>query len=287
MHIVVGVDWSNQAFTAVQVATRLFTPEELTLVHALDLGFLAHPMVAQAMELRGHDEFLRAMEDSAQQLLDQGSTLVPADVASVKRVCKKGSAAPVVLDTAKSVAADLLVVGSRGMGRIAEFALGSVSHRVLTHAVCSTLIVKRPLDTLRKVLLAVEGPEDATRLQGWLLKHPFKQPVELSVLSVVPVPQLFGDPPIIPAFAPWEEAAWRSAQEVVDGMVAKLNGAHYKVAGQVFKGEPAGMIAQEAASCDLLVVSSHTRGVLDRFLLGSVSHSVTHRVACPVLVVRP
>jgi nucleotide-binding universal stress UspA family protein len=286
VHIVVGVDWSNEAFTAVQVATRLYTPEELTLVHALDLGFLAHPAVAQAMELRGHDEFLRAMEDSAQQLLDQTSALVPADVTSVKRVCKKGSAAAVVLDTAKSVAADLLVVGSRGMGRIAEFTLGSVSHRVLTHAVCSTLIVKRPLDTLRKVLLAVEGPEDAARLQGWLLKHPFKQPVELLVISVVPDPQ-FGDPPIILAFAHWEEAVWKSAQEVVDGMVAKLNGAHYKVAGQVFKGEPAGMIAREAASCDLLVVSFHARGALDRFLLGSVSHSVTHRVACPVLVVRP
>ncbi len=73
MHIVVGVDWSNQAFTAVQVATRLYTPEELTLVHALDLGFLAHPTVAQAMELRGHDEFLRAMPFAVVPLLMYGS----------------------------------------------------------------------------------------------------------------------------------------------------------------------------------------------------------------------
>ena len=37
---------------------------------------------------------------------------------------------------------------------------------------------------------------------------------------------------------------------------------------------------------DLVVVGSHSRKGVERFLLGSVSHSVVHRVACSILVVR-
>jgi nucleotide-binding universal stress UspA family protein len=37
---------------------------------------------------------------------------------------------------------------------------------------------------------------------------------------------------------------------------------------------------------DLVVVASHGRKGLMRFLLGSVSHSIVHQVTCPILVVR-
>lgn len=39
-------------------------------------------------------------------------------------------------------AADLLVLGSRGLNALQEFAIGSVSHKVLKHAECPVLVVK-------------------------------------------------------------------------------------------------------------------------------------------------
>ena len=285
MRVVVAVDWSEQAFNAVQQVTLLYTPKELTLVHAVDLGFLESPAVAQAMDVRGYDEFRRGMLEAGQQVLDRTSALVPSDVASVRRVCEIGSPADVILGAARSASADLVVVGARGRGRVVELVLGSVSHRVLTHAPCSTLVVKGLLGELRRVLLAVEGPEDSGRLRAWFRMHPFNKPVEVSVISVVPTPH-YGDPAVIPSFGLWDEAALKLSQELVDGVVAELNGARYTATGRALKGDPAEVIGREAAGFDLLVVGSHGRKRLDRFLLGSVSHAVVHRTACPALVIR-
>lgn len=285
MRIVVAVDWSEQAFIAVQEVSLLYTPKELTLVHAVDLGLLESPTVAQVMDVRGYAEFRRGMLDAGQHLLDRTSALVPPHVESVRRVCEIGTPASVILDAARSAAADLVVVGARGRGRVAELVMGSVSHRVLTHATCSTLVVKGSLGDLRRVLLAVEGPEDSERLRAWLHTHPFNKPVELSVMSVVPTPH-YGDPTVIPAFELWGEAVLKSLQELVNVVVTELNGTHYTATGRALKGDPVETIAREAVGFDLLVVGSHGRKRLDRFLLGSVSHSVSHRAACPVLVVR-
>lgn len=285
MRIVVAVDWSDQAFNAVQEVVALYTPTELTLVHAVDLGVLESPVMAQAMNLQGYDEFRKGMMDAGQQLMDQTAKLVPPDVTTVKRVCEIGRPARVVLDAVKDAAADLVVVGSRGRGRLAELTLGSVSHRILEHASCSTLIVKRPLKALRKVLLAVEGPDDATKLRDWLHAHPFTKPADLSVISVVPVPYA-GDPTLIPSLPLWSDTAVNFAKGLVRDLAASLNGPRYRASHQVFQGHPADVIGRESADADLLVVGSHARSGMDRFLLGSVSHAISHRAACSVLVIR-
>lgn len=49
--------------------------------------------------------------------------------------------ASAILDVAERSGADLIVVGSRGHGRIKRFVRGSVSARVATHAPHSVLVV--------------------------------------------------------------------------------------------------------------------------------------------------
>jgi len=56
----------------------------------------------------------------------------------------------------------------------------------------------------------------------------------------------------------------------------------------VWEGEPGEAIvsAAEAESVDLIVVGSHGRGRVGRFLVGSVSDFIVRHASCPVLVVR-
>jgi nucleotide-binding universal stress UspA family protein len=284
MRIVVAVDWSEPAFNAVQEACKLYVPTEITLVHAVDLGILESPVAAQAMNLQGYDEFRKGMLDAGRQLMDQTAKLVPPSV-PVTRVCELGRPARVVLDAVLSASADLVVVGSRGRGRLAELTLGSVSHRVLMTAPCSTMIVRRPIEALRKVLVAVEGPDDSVRLREWLHAHAFVKPVDLDVLSIVPTPYA-GDPVAFPYFPRWTETATTFAKSLVRDLAQSLEGTRYRATHRVIEGHPPDVIGRESAHADLLVVGSHARTGVDRFLLGSVSHAVSHRAACSVLVVR-
>jgi nucleotide-binding universal stress UspA family protein len=77
----------------------------------------------------------RIVADAAEAARSKGVTHVSTAV-------EAGDPAGVILRQAESFGADLLVVGSRGLGNIAGILLGSVSHKVANAAKCSVLIVK-------------------------------------------------------------------------------------------------------------------------------------------------
>ncbi|WP_435924054.1 universal stress protein [Paenibacillus sp. DYY-L-2] len=54
----------------------------------------------------------------------------------------QGAPAESILDYVNKNGADLIVIGSRGLGGIREFVLGSVSHNVVQHARIPVLVVK-------------------------------------------------------------------------------------------------------------------------------------------------
>ena len=285
MRIAIGIDWSDQAFTAVTQTFHVYHPTDVTLVHGVNLGFFEQPLIAEITNLQGYDDFRHAMVDSGRQLLERVAAMVPSDAGSVRKINEIGSPAQVILDGAQTVAADLVVVGARGRGRVTETVLGSVSHRVLSHASRPTLIVKGPARPIKRVLVAIESHDDADRITQWLTRYQFATPVELCVLNAV-VPVGLDSPYDTLGVKAWWEGAERYAEEFVKVTAAKLLDSRYTVSTKVAVGNPAAMIEEQAQTMDLVVVASHGRKGIDRFLLGSVSHAIVHQVACPVLVIR-
>jgi nucleotide-binding universal stress UspA family protein len=284
MRIVIGVDWSDESFSTVRQVLQLYRPAEIDLVHGNDLGIFKYPGMAQAANLPGYEQYLYAVTDAGQQVLDRTASIV-SHTRVINKVNEIGSPAEIILDTARKMNADLVAVGARGRNRVTEIVLGSVSHRVLMHASCPTLIVKGNDRPIQQVLVAIEGHEDAGLIKKWLLTNPFKDPVALTVLSVVPSFEMV-DPANMVQFQAWIDSAMQYAEDLVKDTGAGLMSRHYKVSTQVVTGVPASMIAERAQAMDLVVVGSHSRKGVERFLLGSVSHSVVHKVACSILVVR-
>jgi nucleotide-binding universal stress UspA family protein len=77
-------------------------------------------------------------------------------------------------------------------------------------------------------------------------------------------------------------------EEVAQTLVEQGRRAGIAVTFLVWEGDPGESIieAARAEHADLIVVGSHGRGAVGRFLIGSVSDHVVRNASCPVLVVR-
>jgi nucleotide-binding universal stress UspA family protein len=285
MRIVAGVDWSDEAFAAVEQIGLLYKPDEVVLVHGVDLGMFHYPIVAEAANLQGYDDFRHAMMEAGRQAVERGRALLPAETPSIRTMCEVHHPASFILDSAATVKADLIAVGTHDHSRLTEVFSGSISHRILLHATVPTLIVKGKARPVSRVLMAVEGREDAIRLKTWLTSHPFKGPVAVTVLSVVPSLHMV-DPHLLVGLEGWSEQSKQHAEQIVKDTALALASPQFTVSTEVRLGDPVTTVCEVGNSHDLIVVGSHGRKGLDRFLLGSVSHGIVHRASCSVLVVR-
>jgi nucleotide-binding universal stress UspA family protein len=285
MRIVVGVDWSDEAFAAVEQIGLLYRPDDVVLVHGVDLGMFQSPIVAGAVNLQGYDEFRQALIDAGRQAVERCRTLLPSETPSIRTLCEVQHPAAFILDSATAVKADLIAIGTHDHSRVTEMFVGSVSHRILLHATVPTLIVKGKARPVARILLAVEGREDANRLQTWLTSHPFKNPVLVTILSVVPSLQMLSEPLMV-GLEGWSEQSMRHAEQIMNDTAQALASPHFTVSTDVRLGDPVTTVCEVGNSHDLIVVGSHGRKGLDRFLLGSVSHGIVHRANTSVLVVR-
>ena len=285
MRIVVGVDWSDEAFAAVEQIGLLYRPDDVVLVHGVDLGMLQSPIMAGAFNLQGYDEFRQAMIDAGRQAVERCRTLLPAEIPSIRTMCEVQHPAAFVLDSAAAVKADLIAVGTHDRSRVTEVFAGSVSHHIVLHATMPTLIVKGKARPIARILMAVEGNEDATRLHKWLTSYPFKNPVAVTILSVVPSLAMV-EPNLMVGFKTWSEEHHRQSQQVVQDTAQALAGPQFNVTTDVRLGDPVTTVCEVGNSHDLIVIGSHGRKGLDRFLLGSVSHGIVHRANTSVLVIR-
>ena len=145
--------------------------------------------------------------------------------------------------------------------------------------------LRRPAKAVRRILLATDlspASEGATRQAIELARD---LGASLLVVSVI-------DPDIrgIPGGRLERMDQRRAAREqAAQAVVVRGRQAGIVVNFLIWEGEPGPAIVEAAASeeVDLIVVGSHGRGRVGRFMLGSVSDHVIRNATAPVLVVRP
>lgn len=134
-HILVAVDGSENSLRAIEQVAEIVGDSsdiqvDLASVIAIDVY---SDMVYDPIEAHGD-----AQRELIQPALDiLGKTGVKANV-----VLLHGRPADEIIRYAEKEAVDLLVIGSRGLNALQEFAIGSVSHKVIKHSKCPVLVVK-------------------------------------------------------------------------------------------------------------------------------------------------
>jgi len=138
------------------------------------------------------------------------------------------------------------------------------------------------------ILLATDGSNcsEAAAQNIVRLFHPLDN--EVRVLTVVEPISTTVMPQMAPGYYPELEDQKREARVLVERSAKMLAEAGFKVSTLVLTGDAKTMILDEAADwpADLIVVGSHGRKGIGRFLLGSVSEAVARHAACSVEIVR-
>jgi nucleotide-binding universal stress UspA family protein len=142
MDIVVGVDGSESARAALRFAVEeaRLRSARMRVVAAWHVPTTVYqgayvptnPSLGEELETSTR----RAVEAALGELSDVAEDIV------VETVVREGQAAQILIEEAES--ADLLVLGSRGLGGFRGLLLGSVSQQCAHHASCPLVIVPHP-----------------------------------------------------------------------------------------------------------------------------------------------
>ena len=151
MKVLVAIDGSGHSDAAIEEIARRPLParSEVRIISVVDTSY--YPPVFPGEGTGDATLFLEieaAAQVRARAAIDKAAATIKA--AGVNRAVTlttevlSGSAKRVILQEAEAIGADLIVIGSHGHGHFERFRLGSVSHAVAIHALCSVEIVRIP-----------------------------------------------------------------------------------------------------------------------------------------------
>jgi nucleotide-binding universal stress UspA family protein len=135
-----------------------------------------------------------------------------------------------------------------------------------------------------RVLLATDGSKFSEAALQAIIGHYEPKETEVRVLNVVdlhlPIPTLYAEE--------FREESLKEGQGLVQEAKTRLAKAGYRVQTEVEEGDPKAKIVEDAArwQADMIVMGSHGRRGMDRFLMGSVSDAVARHAPCSVEIVR-
>jgi nucleotide-binding universal stress UspA family protein len=143
-----------------------------------------------------------------------------------------------------------------------------------------------------KTLLAVDGSSFSRTACELVASHMRPQDSEILVLQVVE-PFVYSTPPqMTPGYAPEMAERLQDALKQAERSVAQaaqtLHAAGFSAQTRVVEAEVRTGILDVAAEwqADLIILGSHGRKGLERFMLGSVAESIARHARCSVLIVR-
>ena len=204
-----------------------------------------------------------------------------------------GDPAEEILRAVGARGVDLVVMASHGRGAVGRAVFGSVADRV-AHASPVPVMIVRPRDTaaevapvlLHRLIVPLDGSELAARAVPVAEALARRLDLPVLLLHAVDPAQIMGPFAGAAVLAPefFEEAATKARRWLEDA-AARLRSAGVATTTEISTGVPFATIAGAAHPGDVVVISSHGRSGVRRWLLGSVAEKLVRSGPVPVIVV--
>ncbi|WP_439381065.1 universal stress protein [Amycolatopsis lexingtonensis] len=288
--VVAGIDGSSSAVEAAVwaggEAVRRGRPLRLVQVYTL-------PTVRAPAAFGTHEQVRAGLAERAEEwLAGAEAAVLDADpAAEITTAAREWS--PVTALVQESQHAELVVLGSRGLGGFTGLLVGSTAVSIVAHAHCPIVVVRGrtphdPPPVTGPVLVGADGSLDSeaalafaceeARLRGTGL-------VALHTWSDVLADGMLRPHPLEEDPAAIQQAERDKLAQQVSGWQAKYP--DIAIEFDVTRGRPVRALLDRGEHAQLIVVGCRGRGGFTGMLLGSVSQALIAHAPCPVAVVRP
>jgi nucleotide-binding universal stress UspA family protein len=279
--ILVPTDGSDAARTALDHAVDVAGQFDATIrvVHAADEWTAGQlPLAEDTRRQRGED------------LLEEATEVAADAEADVEGTVDAGVAHEIILEHAADC--DLVVMGSHGRTGLERALLGSVTEKVVRLADQPVVTVRAgdgspPRYPYEDVLIPTDGSEGALAAVDRGVAVAAAHDATVHGVSVVDERAL--EPGVGPGMERLEDSLTERARRAVQSVEAAVTTTDVEdVRTEVRSGTPHREIvaAIEENDVDLVVVGTHGRTGLERYLLGSVAERVLRTSPVPVMTVR-
>jgi nucleotide-binding universal stress UspA family protein len=293
MKILCAIDGSRHSQWALDWLPHVCSPDDcsLLLVHAVDMTqFKSLPKLDRKTR-SALVNLLDCSLESAARVLEWAELKAAASWGPVRAKLLRGSPADAVARSAKREQADLLVIGSRGVTEFQPMLLGSVSRKLLMQAPCPVLVVKKPANRLKRVVLGADGSIESWEAVAWLRGLPEDSRPAVTVASVIPPLPMEGLRLPSPSIAVGDRVKGVlrcEAQKLAVRVAGTLRKAGFSAKGIVLSGPPGAELVILAARerANLIVVGSRSGRSAHEYFMGSVADTVVKHAPCSVLVYR-
>jgi nucleotide-binding universal stress UspA family protein len=277
--MLVGVKNFDTSRTAVRWAAERAKARglELHLVHIVDEG----------MRRAGNAGLLEAARTDVDQMLasaeDLARTVAPElDVTTETRV---GDPQADLITLSEN--ADMVVVGSDSTGKDTSRRHGNRGFRIAAASTTPVAVIPT-IDFAGRdgVVVGVDGSPTSEHALVFAVEEADRLGQPLIAVNAWPNPVVYGYDLAFPVeyVEDLTEIGNQTLTRSLDGVMGAYP--NVQVRRIVAEGDPITVLSEVAEDASLIVVGSHGRGAVARFLLGSVSHGVLARLSAPTVIVR-
>ena len=239
-------------------------------------------------------KFVEKMEHAAREHLELIRNEAAAQNVEVEAIVRRTDQPyKAIVEEAAKMKSDVIVMGRRGRTGLEKMLMGSVAAKVIGYAPCKVLVVPRfAMISCKNILIATDGSKYSVAAATEAIGIAKRCKSNLIIITVVHTEALSSMSPDTGYTQSQQEVIERQelqrAERNISGVkeLAEKEGIHAE--GVISEGRPYEAIAKAALekNIDLIVIGSHGRTGVSKFLMGSVTERVIGHAESAVLVVK-
>lgn len=264
MHILLATDGSEWSEGAVRVAVAMAAAYQARLT-AITMLLLDQELQAVGANGKRIDEAAEAQARFARV----SALAAEAGISCATQIRYGASPHQEIVTAAAELAADVIVMGRRGVRGLAQMFVGDATVKAISLSDLPVCVVPESANLWQqRILLATDGSVHSQAALDVTARFASLAGLPVTVLSV-------------------PSSTQPDTQQVVDSAVRELLKRGVTAEARVIEGKPDEVIAATVTEvgADLVVMGSHGRTGITKLLLGSVSQRVIGLLKCPALVV--